>query len=184
VDDFGAGINRMHEVLYRMYREEKITKEQYDAAIAYDITQDFLPQEIRDEQRQSYLYQAMMNGAIEQIMLLNIREDGYDWKTVYEDVDWYNEYYFAAEEQLRTGGYKVYTTIDKDIYDHLQVSAAAYDDQLGATYDGIFTDPETGAETYYIESVQKGIVVIDNKTGKVLGFVSGTDFENNQIDHA
>lgn len=184
VDDFGAGINRMHEVLYRMYREEKITKEQYDAAIAYDITQDFLPQETRDEQRQSYLYQAMMNGAIEQIMLLNIREDGYDWKTVYEDVDWYNEYYFAAEEQLRTGGYKVYTTIDKDIYDHLQVSAAAYDDQLGATYDGIFTDPETGAETYYIESVQKGIVVIDNKTGKVLGFVSGTDFENNQIDHA
>lgn len=184
VDDFESGINRMQEVLYRMYREEKISKEEYDSAIAYDITQDFLPQETRDEQRQSYLYQAMMNGAIEQLMLLNIREDGYDWKTIYEDVDWYNEYYFAAEEQLRTGGYKVYTTIDKEIYDHLQVSAAAYDDQLGATYDGIFIDPETGAETYYIESVQTGIVVIDNKTGKVLGFVSGTDFENNQIDHA
>lgn len=184
VNDFQAGIERMQEVLYRMYREKKITKEEYDVAIAYDITQDFLSQETRDEQRQSYLYQAMMNGAIEQLMLLNIREDGYDWKTIYEDVDWYNEYYFAAEEQLRTGGYKVYTTIDKEIYDHLQLSAVTYDDQLGATYDGIFTDPETGTETYYIESVQTGIVVIDNKTGKVLGFVAGTDFENNQIDHA
>lgn len=184
LNDFQAGIERMQEVLYRMYREKKITKEQYDVAMVYDITQDFLPQETRDEQRQSYLYQAMMNGAIEQLMLLNIREDGYNWKTIYEDVEWYNEYYFAAEEQLRTGGYKVYTTIDKEIYDHLQISAVTYDDQLGATYDGIFTDPETGAETYYIESVQTGIVVIDNKTGKVLGFVAGTDFENNQIDHA
>ncbi len=184
VDDFQSGIDRMHEVLYRMYREEKITKEAYDAALAYDITQDFLPQETRDEQRQSYLYQAMMNGAIEQLMLMNIKEDGYDWKIIYDDVDWYNEYYFAAEEQLRTGGYKVYTTIDKEIYDHLQVSATTYDDQLGATYDGIYTDPETGAETYYIENVQTGIVVTDNKTGKVLGFVAGKDFENNQIDHA
>lgn len=184
VDDFQAGIDRMHEVLYRMYREEKITKEDYDTALAYDITQDFLPQETRDEQRQSYLYQAMMNGAIEQLMLMNIKEDSYDWKTIYEDVDWYNEYYFAAEEQLRTGGYKVYTTIDKEIYDHLQVSATTYDDQLGVTYDGIYTDPETGAETYYIENVQTGIVVTENKTGKVLGFVAGKDFENNQIDHA
>lgn len=184
VDDFSAGVERMHEVLYRMYREEKISKEDYDTALTYDITKDFLPQETRDEQRQSYLYQAMMNGAIEQLMLLNIKEDGYDWKTIYADVDWYNEYYFAAADQLRTGGYKVFTTIDKEIYDHLQVSAAAYDDYLGATYDGIYVDPETGAETYYIESVQKGLVVIDNTTGKVLGFVSGTDFENNQIDHA
>lgn len=184
VEDFEPGIERMKEVLYRMYREEKINKDEYEAAIAYDITQDFLPQETRDEQRQSYLYNAMMGGAIEQLMLLNIQEDSFDWKKVYEDVDWYNEYYFEAEEQLRTGGYKVYTTIDKEIYDQLQVSAITHNSNLGATYDGVFVNPETGAETYYIEDVQTGIVVIENATGKVLGFVSGTDFENNQIDHA
>ncbi|WP_246167967.1 transglycosylase domain-containing protein [Fundicoccus ignavus] len=184
VEDFEPGIERMKEVLYRMYREEKINKDEYEAAIAYDITQDFLPQETRDEQRQSYLYNAMMGGAIEQLMLLNIQEDSLDWKKVYEDVDWYNEYYFEAEEQLRTGGYKVYTTIDKEIYDQLQVSAVTHNSNLGATYDGVFVNPETGAETYYIEDVQTGIVVIENATGKVLGFVSGTDFENNQIDHA
>lgn len=182
--DYQAGIDRMHEVLFRMYREQKITKAEYDEALTYDITQDFLPQEPREEQRQSYLYQAMMDGAIEQIMLLNIEEDGLNWKQVYEDFEWYNEYYFNAEEQLRTGGYKVYTTIDRQIYDQLQESAQAYDDELGVTYDGVYVDPETGEEIYYLESVQTGIVVIDNRSGKVLGFVAGTDFENNQIDHA
>lgn len=178
------GIERMNEVLYRMYREEKITKDEYETAIAYDITQDFLPPEPREEIRQSYLYQAVMNGAIEELMLLNIQDDGYSWKQVYSDDEWYNEYYFAAEEQLRTGGYRVYSTIDKEIYDQLQESARAYEDQLGAVYDGVYTDPETGVETYYVEEVQTGLVAIDNNTGAVLGFVAGTDFENNQIDHA
>lgn len=183
-EDFQPGINRMHEVLFRMYREQKITQAEYESALDYDITQDFLPQEPREEQRQSYLYQAMMDGAIEKIMLLNIEADGFDWKQVYEDDEWYNEYYFAAEEELRTGGYRVYTTIDRQIYDQLQESAQAYNDQLGVTYDGVFVDPETGEEIYYLESVQTGMVVIDNRSGKVLGFVSGTDYENNQIDHA
>lgn len=178
------GIDRMNEVLYRMYREEKITKNEYETAIAYDITQDFLPSEPREEERQSYLYQAIMNGAIEQLMLLNIQDDGYSWKQVYSDDEWYNEYYFAAEDQLRTGGYRVHSTIDKEIYDQLQESAQAYEDQLGAVYDGVYTDPETGFETYYVEEVQTGLVAIDNNTGAVLGFVAGTDFENNQIDHA
>lgn len=178
------GIDRMKEVLYRMYREEKITKEEYETAIAYDITQDFLPPQPREEERQSYLYQAVMNGAIEQLMLLNIADDGYTWQQVFNDVDWYNEYYFAAEDQLRTGGYRVYSTIDQEIYDQLQESAQAYNDQLGVVYDGVYTDPETGVETYYVEEVQTGLVVLDNNTGAVLGFVAGTDYDNNQIDHA
>lgn len=184
IEDFQPGINRMHEVLFRMYRDQKITQAEYETALEYDITKDFLPQEPREEQRQSYLYQAMMSGAIEEIMHLNIEADGFDWKQVYEDDEWYNEYYFAAEEELRTGGYRVYTTIDRQIYDQLQVSAQTHDDQLGVTYDGVFVDPETGEEIYYLESVQTGMVVIDNRSGKVLGFVSGTDYENNQIDHA
>ncbi|XJS11491.1 transglycosylase domain-containing protein [Aerococcaceae bacterium WGS1372] len=178
------GVERMKEVLFRMYRDKKITREEYEEASAYNITRDFLKTETRPVERQTYLYQAIMNGAIEKIMLLNIQDDGYTWQQVFSDDDWYNEYYFAAEEQLRTGGYKVYSTIDKEIYEQLNASAQAYEDQLGAVYDGVYTDPETGHETYYIERVQTGLVAIDNNSGRVLGFVAGTDYENNQIDHA
>lgn len=183
-ENLEPGINRMKDVLFRMYRDQKISKEEYDEAIAYDITQDFLPTVQRTEERQSYLYQAVMHGAILELMRLNIEDDGYTWEQVNADVDWYNQYYFDAENQLRTSGYKVYSTIDKEIYEQLQVSAQAYDDEIGVTYDGVYTDPQTGHETYFIEKVQTGLVALENETGKVLGFVSGTDFENNQIDHA
>ena len=183
-EDQTAGIERMKEVLFRMYRAQKITKEEYEQSIQYDITKDFIPTEQKSVERQTYLYQSMMNGAIEQIMRLNIADQGLTWDQVNADVDWYNEFYFEALEQLRTGGYHVYTTINKDIYDSLQTLAAKYKDQLGVSYDGVYTDPDSGEETYYVETVQAGIVVMENKTGKVLGFVAGTDYENNQIDHA
>ncbi|MGX7100377.1 transglycosylase domain-containing protein [Globicatella sanguinis] len=183
-EDQTAGIERMKEVLFRMYRAQKITKEEYEQAIQYDITKDFIPTEQKSVERQTYLYQSMMNGAIEQIMRLNIADQGLTWDQVNADVEWYNEFYFEALEQLRTGGYHVYTTINKDIYDSLQTLAAKYKDQLGVSYDGVYTDPDSGEETYYVETVQAGIVVMENKTGKVLGFVAGTDYENNQIDHA
>lgn len=183
-ENLQPGIDRMHEVLFRMYRAQYITREEYESALNYDITQDFLPAQPTQEQRQTYLYQAIMHGAIEKLMRINIENDQVDWKLVWADDEWYNEYYFEAEDELRTGGYHVYSTIDKEIYDQLQTSAQAYNDELGVTYDGIYTDPDTGEQTYYVEPVQTGLVVIDNQTGRVLGFVAGTDYENNQIDHA
>lgn len=183
-EDLTDGINRMKEVLFRMYRTGKITKEEYESSLNYNIQADFQPTVQVAQERQSYLYQAMMNGAIEQIMRVNIEKQGLSWSQVSADAEWYNEYYFAAEEELRTGGYQVYTTIDKGIYDLLQEVAKANQGQLGISHDGVYTDPNTGAETYYVESVQSGVVVMDNQTGQVLGFVSGTDYENNQIDHA
>lgn len=183
-ENLQEGVDRMKTVLYRMYRAQKLTKEEYEEALNYDITKDFIPSQTRKENRQSYLYQAMAHGAIEKIMHLNILDDGYTLDQVYADYEWYNEYYFAAKEQLRTGGYKIYTTIDKEIYDQLQESAKAYQDELGVPYEGVYVNPETGEETYYIERVQTGFVVIENATGRVLGFIAGTDYENNQIDHA
>lgn len=179
-----TGLNRMKTVLYRMYRSNKIDKETYDKALTYDIRKDFIEKQARREDRQNYLYQAVMNGAIEKIMRINLEDDGYTYEQVYNDVELYNKYYFAAEDQLKTGGYKVYSTIDKEIYDQLQVSAQANKESLGLAYSGTYVNPNTGETTDYVESVQQGVVVIENKSGKVLGFVAGTDFENNQIDHA
>ena len=182
--DLSAGIERMKDVLYFMYRNHKISEADYQAALNYDIKADFLPAGSPSVTRQSYLYRAMERGAIEQIMRLNIERDKLTWTQVYQDDNWYNQYYKEAEEQLKTGGYKVYTTIDQQIYDLLQESAKKHINDLGMAYEGVYTDPETGQETSYVEKVQNGMVVMDNNSGKVLGFIAGTDFENNQIDHA
>ena len=182
--DLSAGIGRMKDVLYFMYRNHKISEADYQAALNYDIKSDFLPAGSPSVTRQSYLYRAMERGAIEQIMRLNIERDKLTWTQVYQDDNWYNQYYKEAEEQLKTGGYKVYTTIDQQIYDLLQESAKKHINDLGMAYEGVYTDPETGQETSYVEKVQNGMVVMDNNSGKVLGFIAGTDFENNQIDHA
>lgn len=182
--DMSAGIERMHEVLFRMYRNQDITQDEYEEAVAYNITADFIATESIPEERSSYLYNTVFNGALEKIMEARIAEDGLTREQVWANDELYNEYYFSAEEELRTGGYHVYSTIDKEIYDQLQSSAQAYESDLGVYYDGIYVDPETGQETYYVERIQTGLVVIDNPTGRVLGFVAGTDFENNQIDHA
>lgn len=183
-DNFEPGIKRMQSVLFSMYRNKAITKEDYDSAIKYDITKDFIEPKNRPVERQTYLYQAVLNEAILKIMDLNIQDDGYQLQEVSQDSEWYNKYYFEAENQLRTGGYQVYSTIDKEIYQNLQEAAATYDDQLGRSYEGVYTDPSTGEEIYFVEKVQTGVVVIENQSGKVLGFVAGTDYENNQIDHA
>ena len=182
--DLSAGISRMKDVLYFMYRNHKISEADYQAALNYDIKADFLPAGSPSVTRQSYLYRAMERGAIEQIMRLNIERDKLTWTQVYQDDNWYNQYYKEAEEQLKTGGYKVYTTIDQQIYDLLQESAKKHINDLGMAYEGVYTDPESGQETSYVEKVQNGMVVMDNNSGKVLGFIAGTDFENNQIDHA
>lgn len=183
-DDLQPGINRMKEVLFRMYRMQYIDKEEYEEALAYDITQDFLAPSISDQNHQSYLYQAMTQNAIEKLMEISIENDGYTWTEVYADDEWYNDYYKEAARQVRTGGYQIQTTIDRSIYDQLQRSAQSYVGELGVAYEGVHTDEETGEEVYYKEEVQNGMVVIDNPTGRVLGFVAGTNYNENQIDHA
>ncbi|MGF3076687.1 transglycosylase domain-containing protein [Facklamia sp. P12955] len=183
-EDFNPGINRMKAVLFSMYRNEAITKEEYETAIDYDISKDFIKPENRPIERQSYLYQTVMNEAIKKLMEINVNDDGNQMSDVLQDIEWYNQYYSEAENQLRTGGYKVYSTIDKEIYDQLQETAKENVDSLGVSYDGVYTDPSTGEEIYYVENIQTGVVVIENTSGKVLGFVAGTDYDNNQIDHA
>ena len=46
-----------------MYREGQITKEQYEEAKAYDLTKDFLPQQIAEQTDREFLYYTVMNEA-------------------------------------------------------------------------------------------------------------------------
>ncbi|MGY3723877.1 penicillin-binding protein [Granulicatella balaenopterae] len=183
-DDVSAGINRMKIVLYSMYREHKITKEQYEEALAYDITKDFLPAEEVTTKNQTYLYQALNRETIKIIIEKNAARQKLSYQDIINDRELYSRYYDNAMAELSTAGYRIHTTIDKAVYDAMQNSIQSYGSEIGPTYTDKYIDPNTGETKEKDEMAQNGAVLIENKTGKILGFIAGRDFHQNQVDHA
>ena len=183
-EDVSAGIERMKTVLFSMYRENKITKEQYEEALSYDITKDFLkPKEITAD-RQSYLYQAVNREAIKILMSKAAQKNKLTYNDLRNDTELYSKYYDEAERELKSSGYRVTATIDKKIYDAMQKSIAQNGNLIGPTYTTQYVDQNSGETKTQTEPAQNGAVLIENKTGRILGFVAGRDFEANQVDHA
>ena len=183
-DDVSAGLTRMKTVLFSMYREKKITKQQYEDALAYNITQDFLAPEEISTQRQSYLYQAVNREATKILMKKMAEKDHLTYDQLKKDTELFNRYYDRANGELATGGYKITSTIDKGIYEAMQDSTAANGSKIGPTYQTPYIDQNTGESKKQTDMAQNGAVLIENKTGRILGFVAGRDFQVNQVDHA
>ena len=183
-EDTSAGIERMKFVLFSMYRENKITKEQYEEALAYDITKDFLPPKEISSDRQSYLYQAVNREAIKVLITKAAQKNKLTYDEVRNDSELYSKYYDEASRELSSSGYKITSTIDQKVYDAMQKAIASYGDQIGPTYNTQYVDQNTGETKTQTEPAQNGAVMIENKTGRILGFVAGRDFESNQVDHA
>ena len=183
-EDTSAGIKRMKFVLFSMYRENKITKEQYEEALAYDITKDFLPPKEISSDRQSYLYQAVNREAIKVLITKAAQKNKLTYDEVRNDSELYNKYYDEASRELSSSGYKITSTIDQKVYDAMQKAIASYGNQIGPTYNTQYVDQNTGETKTQTEPAQNGAVMIENKTGRILGFVAGRDFESNQVDHA
>ena len=183
-EDTSAGIERMKFVLFSMYRENKITKEQYEEALAYDITKDFLPPKEISSDRQSYLYQAVNREAIKVLITKVAQKNKLTYDEVRNDSELYSKYYDEASRELSSSGYKITSTIDQKVYDAMQKAIASYGDQIGPTYNTQYVDQNTGETKTQTEPAQNGAVMIENKTGRILGFVAGRDFESNQVDHA
>ena len=183
-DDVSAGLTRMKTVLFSMSREKKITKQQYEDALAYNITQDFLAPEEISTQRQSYLYQAVNREATKILMKKMAEKDHLTYDQLKKDTELFNRYYDRANGELATGGYKITSTIDKGIYEAMQDSTAANGSKIGPTYQTPYIDQNTGESKKQTDMAQNGAVLIENKTGRILGFVAGRDFQVNQVDHA
>ncbi|MBS4750505.1 penicillin-binding protein [Carnobacteriaceae bacterium zg-ZUI78] len=183
-EDFSYGIQKMKIVLDAMKRQGYISEQDYQEAYNYDISQDFIERTNKQRPAQTYLYQRIHKEAIEILMQQQVEKEGRSWETISSSVDLYNEYYFRAADTLASSGYKIYSTIDKDIYNAMQTAISNSAVKLGPTYETPYTNPETNETTTVNEPPQLGSVAIENKTGKILGFIGGTDFNTSQIDHA
>lgn len=168
-DNLKRGLKRMKLVLNEMLENEKITKQQYDAALKFDIKKS-LAKPTPDANGYAN-YPFIMYALEEEAAELLMKKDGLDIGALSEQGK-YRATLQKYIERLQTQGYHVYSTIDKNMYDAVNNEATKHLTFHPRKY-GKFEDHE-----------QLGAVLLDNRTGAVLAFVSSTDRKSNQKDHA
>ncbi|MCG7407633.1 transglycosylase domain-containing protein [Paenibacillus sp. ACRRX] len=159
-------IERQKLVLKRMLEENKITQQQYNDALAYDIRAKLAKPKEKAYSTYPYLMLEAERVAAETLLLqrnpkltkadLRKREN--------------NQLVEDARQELLRGGYRIYTTIDKQVYDAMKRVSQNADN---------FTKTD---ETRGIEQVAG--VMIDHRTGAILGMIEGRDFYEEQMNLA
>ncbi len=182
-EDISPGLNRMKTVLKRMYNNGDITKKEYDEALKYDVKAHLAKRQPSSTERYPYLTFEVEKRAIEIMMPILAKKDGYKQKDLNESEDLYQQYYHLADQTIRQNGYKIHTTVDKKMYDNMQKVTKNFPYYQG-TRPAEKTDPETGEKVIVNEPVDTGAILIENSTGKILSFVGGRDFEREQLNHA
>ncbi|NMD70774.1 penicillin-binding protein [Bacillus sp. DNRA2] len=177
------GLERMKTVLKRMFDGGYITDEQYNEALAYDITKDFIPPKESPSQQYPYLTTEIEKRSIEILAGILAKQDGYEEQDLKDDPDLKTEYLEIADLNIRQNGYKIHTTVNKEIYDAMQQVKNNYP-HYGPDKAQETKDPETGEKITVMEPVEVGAVLIENKTGKIISFVGGRDYQREQLNHA
>ena len=166
-EDMELGIKRSKDVLYNMYRTGVLSQEDYETYIAYDIKQDFLPAESVNLTAKGYLYFTALDEATNVMYDYLVKKDNVSEQEL-KNESIQKSYRELAEKEIQNGGYRITTTIDKTIHNAMQNAIANF---------GSVLDDGTGA-------VEAGNVLMDNRTGAILGFVGGRDYASNQNNHA
>ena len=166
-EDLELGLKRAKDVLYNMYRTGALTKEEYDQYKDYNLKQDFLPSGTVSVVSRDYLYFTAMAEATDRMYDYLVQQDNVSSQEL-KNESIQKAYHERAEQELSKGGYKITTTINKKIHNAMQNAVANY---------GHLVDDATGQP-------EVGNVLMDNKTGAVLGFVGGRNYQINQNNHA
>lgn len=177
------GIQRMKTVLKRMLDGGYITESQYKTAVAYDITKDFAPPGINPVEQYPWLTFEIEKRSAQILATVLAKNDGISENALKKDDKLYNNYLTLANRDLQQNGYEIHTTIDKNIYDAMQKAKDQYP-YFGPDKAQVVKDPDTGEKKTVMEPVEVGAMLIENKTGKIISFVGGRDYNKQQLNHA
>ncbi len=156
-------LKRRDKILDDMLEMGYITQEDHDRAVAETITI-----EKPDYGFHNYETTYAIDCAVRYLMELDGFEFQYGFRSnqAYKDYsERYDEAYAIAKEELYTGGYDIYTTLDPEKQDYLQ----------NAIDEGLSFSDETAANGIY--AFQGAATVVDNATGKVVAIVGGRSQE-------
>jgi penicillin-binding protein len=164
--NIARAIERQRLVLRRMLEEGKIDQAEYQQALSYDIRSHLAKPAEKAYNTYPYLMLEVERQAAEQLVLLQNpelnREDlkKKEYASLVED----------ARQQLLRGGYKITTTIDKQVYDLMH---------------DVAEDPKNFSPDSKTKGVeQTAAIMLDNKTGAILGMIEGRDFHLEQMNFA
>ena len=166
-EDMALGIKRAKDVLFNMYRTGALSQEDYQQYKDYDFKKDFLPSGSVSTASRGYLYFATLAEAVDRMYDYLIQQDNVSSQEL-KNESIQKAYRDLATKEIENGGYKVTTTINKNIHTAMQNAVASY---------GRLVDDSTGQP-------EVGNVLMDNKTGAILGFVGGRNYQENQNNHA
>ena len=166
-EDLEIGLRRAKAVLYSMYRTGALNQEEYSQYKDYDLKQDFLPSGAVTGISRGYLYFTALAEAQERMYEYLAQRDNVSAQELKNEAT-QKFYRDLAAKEIENGGYKITTTIDEKIHSAMQNAVANY---------GHLVDDSTGQP-------EVGNVLMDNKTGAVLGFVGGRNYQENQNNHA
>ena len=176
------GIDRMKTVLSRMKEVGYITEAEYNEAVNYDITQDFRDPVPRANEMYPWITQEIEGRAIDIMARILAERDGIDPERLDEEEKLLAKYRILADRDIRSSGYRIYSTIDKEIYDKMNEAARNFK-YYGHTYTEMITNEE-GEEVEEQQPVQVGSVLMENSTGRIISFVGGRDFELKDYNYA
>lgn len=161
---FDRALKRQRLVLQRMLEENKITSAQYDEAMAFDIHGALATTTKKAYDTFPYLMLETERQAAVVIVMLNNPE------MTKEEASKNSQLIEEARQQLLTGGYRVYTTIDKKVYTSMHT--VSENEANFSPY----------SETKGLEQV--AAMMINNKTSEILGMIEGRDFHTEQMNYA
>lgn len=177
------GISRMKIVLQRMRDNQYITQAEYDKAISYDITKDFIAKKELPSEKYPWLITEIEKRSIKILSTILAEKDGYEASDLTKNHNLNEQYLALADRNLRQNGYRIYSTINKNIYESMQKVTKNYPN-FGYDKEEEIYDPETKETKIVKEPVEAGAVLIENHTGKIISFVGGRDFNREQTNHA
>ncbi|MDQ0255007.1 penicillin-binding protein [Evansella vedderi] len=184
-DNLDPGLNRMQTVLNRMLSAGMITEEEHRDASAYDITEDFIGPQSSSIEDYPFITDEVRRRAREIIAKVLMEEAGVDLDEIEDENQrrlLETRYREEAARALQRNGYRIYTTVDKEIYDaHVRVVQEFQ--HFGPNKTRRVTD-EQGEEVDKIYIEEAGSVLIENSTGRILSFVPGRDYDIQQYNHA
>ena len=161
--DFETTNDRTDTVLAAMYNAGFITKEQYDAALVEEVT-------ILETSTTSSMYEmaAFVEYAVDDVITYMLEDRGLENTSANRS---------AMENELRTGGYHIYTTVIPDVQNTVQDTLSTWENYpsiADPTYSVKISKNSDGTVDEIVQP-QAAAVVIDQSTGYIVAMVGSRD---------
>jgi len=163
-EGFSKAVERQRLVLQRMLEVGFIDEAQYREALAFDLRSSLAQPRQKGYDRYPYLMMEVERRAPELLLQAKRPE-------LVPGTPTYAEALKEAKEELLRGGYRIYTTVDKALYEEMRKIAENPANFTPDRKDG--SGPE-----------QIAAVAIENRTGAIVGMIEGRDFFVEQMNLA